>query len=208
VSYFLLNYPRFLENNFRRLNCYIFKIFDETWPLFCILDTDGKTLALENGWEFIQDGKVDDALLKEFFDKYTLETPDAEKLLADAQAKAKQENKRIFLLMAAGVNQSPPSSRLSEVLDEHRKTLEQDYVFVTIDAKRWKNGEAVIARLRSNPDRSVPGVTILDPEAKVMATSKYRLPFKARRDRSFPQNAFRNVLAIDGKRFFRSAEEL
>ena len=144
--------------------------FVETWPLFCILEVDGKTLVVKNTQEFVKAGKVDDSLVKEFLKKYALEMPDAGKLLADAHSRALSENKRVFLMMDVGVYRIP-CRKLSEVLEQHWETLEEDFVFVRIDADRWKNGEAVIARLRNKADRSVPWVAILDAEGIILATS-------------------------------------
>ena len=51
-------------------------LFAESWPLFCILDVDGSTLAVKSTGEFLKQGKVDDLLLIDFLKKYALKTPD------------------------------------------------------------------------------------------------------------------------------------
>ena len=51
-------------------------LFAESWPLFCILDVNGSTLAVKCTREFLKQGKVDDPLLSDFLRKYALKTPD------------------------------------------------------------------------------------------------------------------------------------
>ncbi len=49
-------------------------LFAESWPLFCILDVDGKTLVVKNTREFVRQNKVDDSLVQKFLSDNALQT--------------------------------------------------------------------------------------------------------------------------------------
>lgn len=45
-------------------------LFVESWPVFCILDVDGSTLAVKNTREFAKQSKVDDSLVNWYLKPY------------------------------------------------------------------------------------------------------------------------------------------
>ena len=53
----------------------------KAWPLFGILDVDGRTLAVKETHDFVKNGKVDQSLVTEFLKKYALKAPDDKKTL-------------------------------------------------------------------------------------------------------------------------------
>jgi hypothetical protein len=53
-------------------------LFDGSWPVFCILDTRGRTLAVKNTRQFVRAGRVDDSLVNEFLQQYARTLPTGE----------------------------------------------------------------------------------------------------------------------------------
>ncbi len=57
--------------------------FDASWPLFCILDIDGRPFVVKDTQEFAKEGKVDDSLVDAFLKKHALKGRDAGKAVDD-----------------------------------------------------------------------------------------------------------------------------
>ena len=53
--------------------------FDAAWPLFCILDGDGRPLVVKDTRDFAKEGKVDDSRVREFLQKHSLKESPARK---------------------------------------------------------------------------------------------------------------------------------
>lgn len=74
-----------------------FKESNESWPVLCILDVDGKTLVVKDSQDFAKNGEIDQGLVEEFWRKNVLPanavvpaesaTPPAKKKQAPAEKK-------------------------------------------------------------------------------------------------------------------------
>ncbi len=144
------------------------EVAEVNWPSFVVLDEQGKgidSLALASTSAGLD---KDSAKTEEFLRKYALETPDAERLLADALAKAKQQDKKVFL-QETGIY-CAPCRRLSRFFEKHASVLDQHYVYLKIDPARSASGPEVIKRLRTDGSIGIPWIAILDQDGKVVTT--------------------------------------
>jgi beta-lactamase regulating signal transducer with metallopeptidase domain len=110
------------------------------------LDIDGRLIAQTSGQQLFSGKKSGAEPLAAWLHKHARKLPDAEKLLADALAQAKQENKRVFLREispAADLYCSP----LERYLERYKPLIEKDYVCLKIDA-RCAHTDAVMSRIR------------------------------------------------------------
>ena len=146
------------------------KSTDSEKPRLLILDTDGKLLAAQSLDQLTKAEKIDRELLIQFLKKHALQRPDAEKILGDALARAKKENKRV-LVQETGAY-CGWCIVLSRFLQSQQEILSPDYVIVKIDRHRFRNGKKVMGRIRKGKkDYSIPWMAILDAEGKVLITS-------------------------------------
>src|SRR4051794_11808986 len=91
--------------------------------------------------------------------KHAFDKPDAERLLADAMARAKEEKKRVFL-QETGIY-CAPCRLLSRFFEKHASVLDQHYIYLKIDPARSVHGPEVIKRLRTDGSVGIPWIAIL-----------------------------------------------
>lgn len=113
--------------------------------------------------------KLDGRALAAFLQKHKHAERDAEQMLAQAQQKAKTENKRVFFITSA--SWCGPCRLLSRFLAKHKEELERHYVFVKIDISRDHHADAVCKRLQQGKHEGVPWYAILDADGKALITS-------------------------------------
>lgn len=144
------------------------EVAEVNWPSFVVLDEQGKALD----WLTLASTSAglaqDAAKTEEFLHRHALQSFDAERLLADALAKAKQEDKKIFL-QETGIY-CAPCRRLSRFFEKHASILDQHFVYLKIDPARSTNGPEVIKRLRTDGSVGIPWIAILDRDGKVVTT--------------------------------------
>jgi thiol:disulfide interchange protein len=99
-------------------------------------------------------------------------------MLADALAKAKATDKRVFLIASA--SWCGPCRMLSRFLSRHKPELERHYVFVKLDVSRDEHGDAVRDRHQKDRDGGIPWYVILDADGGELTTSN--LPESAGED--------------------------
>jgi protocatechuate 3,4-dioxygenase beta subunit len=144
------------------------------WPdaagmTLAILDHDGKLLEQTSDKELAGatastlDVSRAIALLKQ----HATTKPDAQKLLDDALARAKKEDKRVLVEQSGAY--CGWCVKLAKYLETNATLVDKDYVWITIDP-RFPNGEQVIKRLRMK-DGGIPWITILDADGKTLITS-------------------------------------
>ncbi len=92
----------------------------------------------------------------------------ATKLLADALAQAKRENKRVIVQETA--TWCPPCWKLSRFFDQQRGIWEKDYLWIKLD-HRWTGAQDIAKRLRDKSQGGIPWTAILDADGKVLVTS-------------------------------------
>ncbi len=138
------------------------------WPSFVVLDEQGKALDSLTLASTSAGLTKDSGTTEAFLHQHALESPDAERLLADALAKAKQEDKKVFL-QETGIY-CAPCRRLSRFFEKHASVLDQHFVYLKIDAPRSMNGPEVIRRLRTDGSVGIPWIAILDQDGTVVKT--------------------------------------
>ncbi len=143
----------------------------EGLPFLTFLDADGKLLwnqetgTLEKGQEYDRERLL--ALLT----KHKAEPRDAEKVLSEALAQAKQDDRRI--LLHVGAPWCPWCRQLDAFLTrpDVAPLLARDYLDVKIDQDRMTNAAAVIARLRRDTKGGIPWMVVLDADGQALVTS-------------------------------------
>ena len=116
-----------------------------------------------------KDGTLDGTGVRRFLEGVAPPHLDARKLLAEALARARQENKRVLVQETA--TWCGPCWRLSRFLDQHRGVWERDYIWLKLD-QRWTHAAEVGRELRrGTAGGGIPWTAILDADGKVLVTS-------------------------------------
>ena len=132
-----------------------------TPPVLAILNDKGR-VAVFKWFGYADDSaKLDEESLREFIKLRRLEPANAEKLLAAALDRAKDEEKKV-LLVQVGFD-SYPSHLMGRFIDRQRALFDGDYVTLFLDTYRTIEGAAVIKRYRQAGD-SLPWIAVLDAE--------------------------------------------
>jgi thiol-disulfide isomerase/thioredoxin len=141
---------------------------DRATPVLAALNGDG-TLAATYPLRLDAAGRLDGPALGAFLLEHKRATRDAERMLADALAKARGEDKRVFLIMSA--SWCGPCRMLARFLAAHKPDLEWHYVFVKLDVSRDDHAEELRARYEKGQHNGVPWYVILDADAAPLVTS-------------------------------------
>src|SRR6185295_261836 len=112
--------------------------------------------------------KIDVGRLAAFLNEHSPAVPDAEQLLADALAKAKREDKRVFVQVSGP--RCGWCTVLSRFLDDHHQLIDKEFAYVKLD-DRLKNGAAVIKRVHPTGEGGIPWTVILDADGTPLITS-------------------------------------
>lgn len=136
--------------------------------LLAVIGVDGRLVGAVAGKDVADETTESNRRLLEFLFRSAPPTPDAEKLLDEALAKAKRENKRV--LVRENAARCDPCESLSRYFDKQRPLLDKDYVCVKLD-ERYGNGHRALARVRDAWEGGVPWMAILDAEGKPLITS-------------------------------------
>ena len=138
-------------------------------PLVVAEGTDGKVLGVLTAAELVTKGKeMNKDALSAFVKRHAPPALDARKLLDDAQAQAKRENKRVLIQETAVW--CGPCERLATFLDQNRQLWEKDYIWVRMDI-RWTGAAEIVKSLRGEAQGGYPWLAILDADGKVLVTS-------------------------------------
>jgi protocatechuate 3,4-dioxygenase beta subunit len=137
----------------------------KTFPLLLVHDGDKRVAEASAAGK--DDGVPRDDLAA-FLKKHAPTPLDARKLLADALARARKENKRVLVQETA--TWCGPCWSLSRFLDRHRGVWSKDYLWVKID-HRWARATEVMKEIRKGNGGGIPWTAILDADGKVLATS-------------------------------------
>ena len=130
-------------------------------PVLASLNDDG-SVAATYPLQIDASGSLDALALSAFLAEQALPTRDANQMLADARAKAKAENKRVFLILSA--SWCGPCRLLARFLAAHKAELEPHYVFVKLDISRDTHADEFSERYQTEDAYGVPWFAILDPE--------------------------------------------
>lgn len=138
-----------------------------TPPVLAVLNSDGALIETQS--VELQEKKLDPRLLGGWMERHKLPTRDAQKMLDDALAQAKAEDKRVFFIFSA--SWCGPCRMLARFLAPHKSELEKHFVFVKLDVSRDEHAEELRERFKESASGGVPWYCILDSESKVLATS-------------------------------------
>ena len=133
-----------------------------------MLDEKGANTAHVLCSELATGGEIDPIKLFDFLTAHRPKLPDAEDILAAALAKAKSDDKRVF------VQVSGPRCGwcmiLSRYLDDHRELFDKEFAYVKLDG-RMDRGQAVIERVRPKREGGIPWMVIMDSDGQPLITS-------------------------------------
>ena len=115
-----------------------------------------------------KDKEINMEALAAFVKRHAPPALDARKLLDDALAQAKRENKRVLVQETAVW--CGPCDRLARFLDQNRALWEKDYIWVPMNI-RWSGEAEIMKRLRGEAEGGLPWLAILDADGKVLVTS-------------------------------------
>jgi RNA polymerase sigma factor (sigma-70 family) len=94
---------------------------------------------------------------------------DARKLLAEAQKKARETDRRVWIV--AGGSRCGPCFRLARWMDDQHALLDQDYVIVKFIGGLDEHVDEVLETFKRPADAGVPWFAITDAEGTPLATS-------------------------------------
>jgi len=135
--------------------------------VLAVLNSDGAIVEIQS--LELKKKKLDSRLLGGWMERHKLPTRDAQKMLNDALAQAKSEDKRVFFIFSA--SWCGPCRMLARFLAPHKPELEKHFVFVKLDISRDKHAEELRERFKESASGGVPWYCILDSESKILATS-------------------------------------
>lgn len=147
------------------------QIQPEGVPYLTVLDpagnklTDQETGALEEG------PKHDPKKVEAFLEQWAPEPANAKDVLDGAIARAKAENKKVFVRV--GAPWCGWCRRMDAYISEPEiaALLEKDFIITKIDADRMPGAEAVVGTLRSAQSGGIPWFAILNGDGEIVATS-------------------------------------
>jgi hypothetical protein len=143
------------------------------WPMpaegkvfACAIDATGKELG-----RIELDCKAADGpdSASRFVRQYAPKADDAKKKWDEAFATAKRTNRKVWVRISQ--RYCGPCFMLARWLDDHRETLERDYVLLKIDDCRDLYGDEVAKRLTGGGPFSIPFYAIFDSDARMLINS-------------------------------------
>ena len=144
-------------------------IDDHGVPFLAVLAADGRQLTTQDSEELEEGDHHDPEKVLGFLKEWAAPPVDAEKVLAEAQAKAASEDKSVF------VRCGTPACSWCRVFDgfwnEQAVILDRDYIPVKIDIVRMTHGREVATRLGYKKGTGVPWSAIVDADGQVLTTS-------------------------------------
>jgi hypothetical protein len=135
---------------------------------FAVYGEDGKLLKQISFADVQVDGKFSPDLLRDFLEKHK-HPPlfNARELLDAALAKAKKENKRVFV--QTGGPGCGPCVILASFLEKHEALIKKDYVNIKLDT-RMESFMEVYEKLTAGEARGAPWMTILSADGETLIT--------------------------------------
>jgi len=141
------------------------------YPFLAVLDGDGNVLTAQRTDPLEEGDHHDPKKVKDFLERWVAEPVDAQSVLDAALARARSEEKRVFLHFGA------PWCGWCHKLDdflaraEIAEILSRDYIDLKIDVDRMTRGKEVMAGYRPKDSGGIPWIAVLDAQGKVLASS-------------------------------------
>ena len=148
-------------------------------PYLTILDADGNVLANQEtssleaeGYEFGGPGPSHDARkVKDFLTRHQAPYLEAEDLLKESLAVAKEEEKTVLLHFGAPWCGWCHKFEAWLALPEVEKALAKDFVLLKIDTDRAHGGKEMLQHYAKRDNTGIPWFVLLDAGGEVIATS-------------------------------------
>ncbi|PQO45330.1 M56 family metallopeptidase [Blastopirellula marina] len=134
--------------------------------LLVVIDHEGNLSAKITADQVCDGETLSKAKLLNELEQYQTMPLDARKLLDEALAQAKQEDKRVLVQETA--TWCGPCHRLSHLLLDHPQ-WQKDYVWVKMD-HRWTGAQEIMNEMRGEANGGIPWFAILDAEGNTLAT--------------------------------------
>ncbi len=106
----------------------------------------------------------------DFLKEHAPPARDARKLLADAQKKARETGRRVWMI--EGGSRCGPCFRLARWLEDQHALLEQDYVIVKFNGGLDEHVDEVLQKFQRPIDAGIPWFAMMDAEGTPLATSQ------------------------------------
>ena len=133
-----------------------------------VVDEKGRRIDSLKTGDVTSGTAIDQKKVLAFLKKNTQPPLDARKLLKEALAQAKRENKRVIVQETA--TWCGPCWMLSRFLDKHRDVWERDFLWIKMD-HRWTGARELMKEFREDAEAGIPWWAILDAAGKKLATS-------------------------------------
>ena len=137
-------------------------------PVLAMLSDEGRVIATLP-LQLQDDKKLDAQAVSRFLVEHKFPQRDAQQMLDDALAQAKEQEKRVFFILSA--SWCGPCRMLARFVAAEKAELEQHYVFVKLDISRDKHAEALRQRYKESKSGGVPWFAVLDTTGQVLITS-------------------------------------
>ncbi len=142
-------------------------------PYLTVLDADGKVIANQETGTLEEGPRHDPAKVLAFLQEHSAPYRSAESILSEGLARARAENKRVFLHF--GAPWCPWCHRLEDWMAQEKvaSILRKDFVDVKIDTDRTIGGQDLFKRYTEGKPTGIPWYAVLDPDGHVVVTSSY-----------------------------------
>jgi thiol:disulfide interchange protein len=142
-------------------------------PYLTVLDADGDVVANQESGALVKGRRHDPAKVLAFLKAHRAPYRSAESILSEGLARAREENKRVFLHF--GAPWCGWCHRLEDWMAREKvaSILGKDFVDVKIDTDRTIGGQDVLKRYTEGKSTGIPWYAIIDPDGSVVVTSSY-----------------------------------
>ncbi len=141
------------------------------YPFLAVLDSAGKVVKAQRTDPLEEGDHHNPKKVADFLSEWKVAPLDANRVLADALARASSDDKRVFLTFGA-----PWCGWCHELhnwlaKEDVAAIMDRDLVIAQVDIERMTGGEDVMKAYRTKPDGGIPWFVILDAKGKSLATS-------------------------------------